>query len=432
MTQKQTITVPDIGDYSDVPVIELLVSVGDEVSVEDPLLTLESDKAAMEVPSPFAGKVVELLVDVGAKVSQGSPVIVIERSGAPETPAPAKPVETALPPATAAGTLAPAPGGAAKIAEASPPVPSAIAKVPDGTHATPSVRAFARELGIDLLQVTPSGPKGRILREDVQAWVKARLQGASAGNGPTAVARASLPAWPNVDFEKFGDIDVADRTRVQMISAGNLHRNWLAIPHVTNFDRADVTELESFRKQMNGEARDGQAKLTMVAFLIKASAIALTRHPRFNTSLDGDQLVQKHYVHVGFAADTPAGLMVPVVRDADKKGLLEIAADMTVLAGKAREGKLSGADMQGGCFTVSSLGGIGGDRFTPIINAPEVAILGAGRSSVEPVWDGKAFQPRDVLPISLSWDHRVIDGVAAARFLREVATVLGDLRRAML
>ena len=426
MTNRQTISVPDIGDYSDVPVIEWLVAVGDVISPEDPLLTLESDKAAMEVPSPVSGKVLELLVAVGATVSKGTAVAVVEAVETTEADVPAAEAD-----AQAASEPVPEAPGSEPVAQLSGPVETSR---PSGdAHASPSVRSYARELGIDLSEVAPSGPKGRVLREDVQAWAKARLQGSGpSGAGLPSSGGGDLPAWPKTDFSRFGAISTAQRTRIQTLSAGNLHRNWLAIPHVTNFDRADVSELETFRKQINAEGKDGQPKLSMIAFLIKASAIALQRHPRFNTSLDGDQLIQKHYIHVGFAADTPAGLMVPVIQDADKKGLFDIAADVGVFAGKAREGKLAGSDMQGGCFTVSSLGGVGGDGFTPIINAPEVAILGAGRSSIEPAWDGTVFQPRDILPISLSWDHRVIDGVAAARFLREVAIVLGDLRRAVL
>lgn len=419
---------PDIGDYSDVPVIELLVKVGDRVQVEDPLLTLESDKAAMEVPSPVAGKVVEVLVDIGAKLSQGDAIAVIEAATA-QAPAEASPAKLAEAIAPMPSPQPPVP----PVAQQRPvPAKAADSNAAGAAHASPSVRAFARELGIDLSQISPTGPKGRILREDVQAWAKDRIQGLASGRGAGSGAFDDLPDWPNVDHEKFGPVSLVERTRIQTLSAGNLHRNWLSIPHVTNFDRADITELEVFRKRINGEATAGQTKLTMVAFLIKASATALVRYPRFNTSLDDHELIQKNYVHVGFAADTPAGLMVPVVRDANVKGILEIAADVARLASKAREGKLSGGDMQGGCFTVSSLGGVGGDGFTPIINAPEVAILGAGRSSIEPVWDGAAFQPRDVLPVSLSWDHRVIDGVAAARFLGEIANVLGDFRRAVL
>lgn len=428
MSNLQTVSVPDIGDYSDVPVIELLVAIGDQIGAEDPLLTLESDKAAMEVPSPVAGKVVEILVKVGSTVSRGSAVAMIECADVStvEETGPAKAVDVTTKLSEPANTSA-----AARL-PGSRRLPAAeTSDAMSDAHASPSVRAFARELGIELSQIRPSGPKGRILRNDVQAWAKAHIQSEAVAGVPVA-RQGGLPSWPNVDFSKFGKISEAERTRIQTISAGNLHRNWLSIPHVTNFDRADVSELEDFRKQVSSEQHNSQPKLTMITFLIKASAIALMRHPRFNTSLEGEKLIKKHYFHVGFAADTPGGLMVPVIRDADQKTLLEIAGDVAEISGRARDGKLSAADMQGGCFTVSSLGGIGGDGFTPIINAPEVAILGAGRSSVEPVWDGQTFQPRHILPISLSWDHRVIDGVAAARFLREVAVILGDLRRAML
>ncbi|WP_415623856.1 2-oxo acid dehydrogenase subunit E2, partial [Methylobacterium mesophilicum] len=339
--------------------------------------------------------------------------------------------DTALPsPDPLRGPPSPAEGGgSARVAVARDNQSTA----PTGdVHASPSVRQLARELGITLDRVPATGPKGRILREDLHAFVKAALQApAQAPAAPSGIG-AGLPPWPQVDYEKFGPVRREPLSRIQTISGANLSRNWLTIPHVTNFDRADVTEIEAFRVGLNAETRTPPARVTMVAFLIKAAALALRAYPRFNTSLEGSDLVLKDYVHVGFAVDTPKGLMVPVVRDCDRKGLIEIATEMAALADKARAGSLSGSEMQGGCFSVSSLGGIGGDGFTPIINAPEVAILGAARSRTEAVWDGKAFQPRLILPLSLSWDHRVVDGVAAARFLGHIASVLSDLRRALL
>lgn len=430
MSNIQEVTLPDIGDYKDVPVVEISIKPGDVIKVDDPLITVESDKATMEVPSPAAGKVVDLKVEVGSRVSKGSLILTLE-SGAKQAEA-----------ATSA-QLVHAPVSAAKAEPVAPPPvridPPAPAAEPSEirtsakAHATPSVRQLARELGVDLVRIVPTAPKGRILREDVAAFVKSSLAG-----GPAPAIQASgsigagLPAWPAVDFAKFGPVEREPLSRIQKISGGNLTRNWLTIPHVTNFDKADVTDIEEFRVAINKEAKSNDVKLTMVAFLIKASALALKAFPSFNSSLDGDEVVLKNYVHVGFAADTPKGLMVPVIRDCDRKGLIAIAGEMRALAEKARAGTLSGIDMQGGCFSVSSLGGVGGAGFTPIINAPEVAILGAGRSATEAAWDGKAFQPRQILPISLSWDHRVVDGVAAAKFLGHIASTLGDLRRAML
>ncbi|PWK57275.1 pyruvate dehydrogenase E2 component (dihydrolipoamide acetyltransferase) [Aminobacter sp. AP02] len=423
------VRLPDIGDYKDVPVVEFLVKPGDVVAVEDPLMTVESDKATMEIPAPFAGTVREFAVSIGTRVSQGALLLTID-AGAVEAAAPA-PVAAAEKAKTAP---APVPVKAEPAVEqkAMPAAPQASAapSAMAGAHATPSVRAFARELGVDLGTVKPTGAKGRIIREDVTAHIKERLAGGSPAQVLDSGIGAGLPAWPAVDYEKFGPIERQPLSRIQKISGGNLARNWLTIPHVTNFDNADVTGLEEFRKELNAANKD--AKLTMVAFLIKASALALKAYPRFNSSLDGEELVLKNYVHVGFAADTPKGLMVPVIRDCDRKGVLEIATEMRALADKARGGGLSAADMQGGCFSVSSLGGIGGAGFTPIINAPEVAILGAGRSTMEAVWDGKAFEPRLIMPVSLSWDHRVVDGVAAARFLGHIAALLGDFRRAII
>lgn len=427
MSSQLVFELPSIGDHKDVPIVDVFVKPGDRVSVDDPLIALESEKATLEVPSPHAGRIVEVRVEVGRKVSQGVPVCVIELDAVEAAPdaAPAKAAEPA--PAEAAAPPPEPPAAPPEPTSAPRPRQEAPAGAPAGrqAHATPSVRAFARELGVDLDGVAPTGPKGRILREDLLAFVKGRMAApAPAGSG--------LPPMPAFDHEKHGPVERVPLSRIQRISGAALHRNWVNIPHVTNFDEADTTELEAFRTATNAERRDPPVKLTMVAFLIKASAIALARHPRFNASLDGDAVVLKKYVHIGFAVDTPNGLMVPVVRDCDRKGLLEIAREMTALSEKARQGKLQPRDMEGGCFSVSSLGGIGGTGFTPIINAPEVAILGAARSQTLPRWDGKAFQPRLVTPLSLSWDHRVVDGVAAARFLGDVSHLLGDFRRATL
>lgn len=406
------IVLPDVGDYKDVPIVEIHVKPGDTTSADDPLISVESDKATMEVPAPVSGTIQELKIDVGARVSQGSLIMIVaaaEDQIAAPAPTPQNPV--------------PAPAST----ESEAPAPQQLAN--GSVHATPSVRALARELGVDLATIRPTGPKGRILREDVAAHVTKALETPASASG--AGIGGNLPEWPSVDYEKYGPVTREPLSRIQKISGGNLARNWLTIPHVTNFDKADVTDIEAFRQTVNKEASP-DSRLTMVAFLIKASALALKVFPRFNASLDGDELVLKNYVHVGFAADTPKGLMVPVIRNCDRKGLTEIATEMRALAEKARAGALAAADMQGGCFSVSSLGGVGGTGFTPIINAPEVAILGAGRSATEAVWDGVAFQPRLVLPVSLSWDHRVVDGVGAARFLGHIAATLADFRRAAL
>lgn len=453
MSAALQIALPDIGDYRDVPVIELLVKPGDRLAVDDLILSIESDKATMEVPSPVAGIVRELLVAVGSKVSEGTPILTVEPAeggGAAPVPDTSPAVAASAPPDRSAAPRSRAGEGQGERSGHSgdgAPLTPPLSRTADGVgrassepiqatrgdvHASPSVRQLARELGVGLDRVAATGPKGRILREDVHAFVKAAL-GAPA-QAPVAASGigAGLPPWPEVDFAKYGPVRREPLSRIQSLSGANLSRNWLTIPHVTNFDRADVTEIESFRLGLNKETRTPPARVTMVAFLIKAAASALRAYPRFNASLEGGDLVLKDYVHVGFAVDTPKGLMVPVVRDCDRKGLIEIATEMAAMAEKARSGTLPGSDMQGGCFSVSSLGGIGGDGFTPIINAPEVAILGAARSRTEAVWDGKAFQPRLILPLSLSWDHRVVDGVAAARFLGHVASVLSDLRRALL
>lgn len=419
MSQSMEVILPDIGDYKDVPVVEINVSVGDEVAIDTPLLSIESDKATMEVPSPAAGKVAKLLIDVGTRVSQGSVLLIIEgrgESAVPQAPA-AAPPEAKSVVSRQAAALPREPAAAAVN-------PRGRAALPPGfAHASPSVRALARELGVALDSVRPTGPKGRILREDVAGFVNGLVRA-----GPASTSH--VPAdWPKVDFEKYGAVERLPLTRIQRLTGANLSRSWNAIPHVTNFGKSDVTDAEAFRKLANAEAAPDAAKLTMVSLLIKAAAVALQKYPRFNSSLDGDELILKHYVHVGFAVDTPKGLVVPVIRDCDKKGLRQIAADMRALADKAIAGQLASGDMQGGCFSVSSLGGVGGQGFIPIINAPEVAILGAGRAATEAVWNGREFEPRLVLPLSLSWDHRVVDGVAGARFLGFVASVLTDLRR---
>lgn len=424
MSHSMEVVLPDIGDYKDVPVVEINVSVGDEVTIDTPLLSIESDKATMEVPSPAAGTVAKLLIDVGARVSQGSVLMILEQRGESTAPAPPaastpKLEQTVSQRAAARQPPAPAAPPVDSRARPEPPQPSGAA------HASPSVRALARELGVTLDSVRPTGPKGRILREDVAAFVNGVVR-----SRPTmAPAAQALADWPKVDFEKYGAAERLPLTRIQKLTGANLSRNWNAIPHVTNFDKADVTDAEAFRQLANAEAAKDGAKLTMVSLLIKAAALALVKYPRFNSSLEGDELILKRYVHIGFAVDTPKGLVVPVIRDCDQKGLRQIAAEMRALADKAIAGQLASGDMQGGCFSVSSLGGVGGQGFTPIINAPEVAILGAGRAATEAFWNGREFDPRLMLPLSLSWDHRVVDGVAGARFLGFVASVLADLRR---
>jgi len=439
------VTVPDIGDFKDVAVIELLVKPGDTIKVEQSLITVESDKASMEIPSASAGVVKELKVKLGDKLNIGDLVVVLEDEAATATalaPPPAPPAPVAAPATAApAAVAAPAPAPAVERVAPTAALPPHQPGAPTGAlpHASPSVRKFARELGVPLDEVKGSGPKGRITQEDVQSFTKAVMSGsattkAAAGKstGADSGAALGLLPWPKVDFAKFGPVERKDLGRIKKLSGANLHRNWVMIPHVTNHDDADITELESFRVQMNKEYEKSGVKITMLAFLIKACVAALKKFPEFNSSLDGEQLVFKQYFHIGFAADTPNGLMVPVIKDADKKGILQISQEMGDLAKKARDGKLSPAEMQGACFTISSLGGIGGRYFTPIINAPEVAILGVCKSQTEPVWDGKQFQPRLMLPLSLSWDHRVIDGAAAARFNAFLGQVLADFRRVLL
>ncbi len=512
------VSVPNIGDFDQVEVIEVLVNEGDSVAAEQSLITVESDKASMEIPSPAAGVVRRLLVKLGDKVSQGTPIVELqaqegapagqpesapedaqaqqgaptaegarERAGAQEPVPPSEPAavaqaKTGLPESAPSMTpTASAPVAGARVQEqphatlsgqtdlerdamrsayAEPP-PRAAAQAgaalshgePSPTagfdydrthvvkpHASPSVRRFARELGVDLAQVRGSGPKQRILHEDVREWVKgvvsrgaaARADGAAAGETAGAGTALGLLPWPQVDFAKFGPVQTKPVGRIRRIAAGNLHRNWVMIPHVTNHDDADVTELEAFRQQLNREHERDGTKVTLLAFLVKACVAVLKEFPDFNSSLDGENIVVKNYWHIGFAADTPNGLVVPVIRDADTKGVLQIARETAELAKKAREGKLSPTEMQGGTFSISSLGGIGGTYFTPIINAPEVAILGVCRTSMRPTWNGGSFEPRLILPLSLSWDHRVVDGAAAARFNARLAQLLADFRRVVL
>jgi len=486
MATVQDVLVPDIGDFKDVPVIAVLVKPGDQVKPEDPLVTLESDKATMDVPAPSAGVVREIKVKVGDRVGQGAAVLTIEVSGAataasqgpeagkagaagnkaqdgkavvaappaaeagrvagPDTPAsPEAPIEatrgranTPVEIADPTKAYSPAPAAGGGEGGGATATPQAVEVGVQQAHAGPGVRRMARELGVDLGRVKGSGPKGRILPEDVRTWVKAQLAGTATApvtpGSPAGAAGSGLTVapWPKVDFAKFGPVEAKPLTRLQKIAGPGLHRNWVSIPHVTNCEDADVTELEAFRVQLNQEQEKAGLKVTLLAFLVKACVAALQKFPNFNSSLDGEQLILKRYYNIGFAADTPQGLVVPVIKDADKKGVLAIAKETSELAAKARDGKLSPAEMQGATFTVSSLGGIGGTYFTPIINAPEVAILGVCRARMQPVWDGKAFVPRLMLPMSLSWDHRVVDGAAAARFNAHLASLLGDVRRLLL
>lgn len=446
------IVIPDIGDFDEVTVIEVMVKAGDTVALEQSLITVESDKASMEIPAAVAGVIGELRVKVGDKVKAGSVIGTVAGSGgvAPTAPAPAAapapaPAGNAAAPAPApAASEAPAPAPAAERTAPTAALPAHVPGDPKGDlpHASPSVRMFARELGVPLAEVKGSGPKGRITQADVQGFVKSVM----SGGAQTKAAQASTPAgkaassgnglevlpWPKVDFTKFGTVERRPLSRIKKISGANLHRNWVVIPHVTNHEDADITDLEALRVQLNRENEKAGIKVTMLAFLVKACVAALKKFPDFNASLDGDDLVLKQYFNIGFAADTPNGLVVPVIKDADKKGLFQIATEMNDLAKKARDGKLGPAEMTGGCLSISSLGGIGGTYFTPIINAPEVAILGVSKSAMKPVWDGKAFQPRLMLPMSLSYDHRVIDGASGARFNSYLAQVLGDFRRVIL
>lgn len=443
------VKVPDIGDAHDVDVIEVLIKEGDTIEQEQSLITLETDKASMEVPSSQAGVVQRILVKVGDKVSQGADILELTVTDAPAAapaPAPAEPKAAPAPAPAAPETKSSAvvSASAGVMASDSPKRESPTSSFADANvplrnlpHASPSVRKFARELGVDLHLVKGTGSKGRIKPEDVRNFVKQALAGGTVGGAAPATGVATVAGdfqvlpWPKVDFARFGDIETQPLSRIKKISGANLHRNWVMIPHVTNNDLADITELEAFRKQLNDEGKKtgAEVRLTMLAFLIKAAVAALKKFPAFNASLDGDNLVLKKYYNIGFAADTPNGLVVPVIKDADKKGILEIAKETGELAALARDGKLTAAQMQGGCFTISSLGGIGGTDFTPIINAPEVAILGVSRSSMQPIWNGKDFEPRLMLPLSLSYDHRVIDGAAAARFNAYLGQLLADFRR---
>jgi len=474
MASPQEARVPDIGGFDDVPVIEVLVAPGDTVEKDQGLITLESDKATMEVPAPFAGVVREVKVKVGDTISEGGLVAMIEPADGAEAgadadagadagaDAPAAPAAAPAPsraepeaaedatPAAETGTQVPpvvVPGQADNIARASiqkqagavqpgpPRVLDADAVMPDKVpYASPAVRLFARELGVDLMQVAGSARGGRITREDVQQFVKSALSAGPARGAGAAGGGLDLLPWPKVDFSRFGEIEEQPLTRIQKISGANLARNWAMIPHVTQHDDADITALEDLRVELNRENEKAGIKLTMLAFIMKAAVAALQKYPQFNASLDasGETLILKKYFHIGFAADTPNGLVVPVVRDCDRKGVIEIAQETAALAKKAREGKLGPAEMSGGCFSISSLGGIGGTSFTPIVNAPEVAILGVSKSAMKPVWNGEKFKPRLMLPLSLSYDHRVIDGAAAARFTAYLAQLLGDMRRAML
>ena len=459
MSNITAIEVPDIGDFDTVEVIEILVKIGDAVKAEQSLITVESDKASMEIPTSIAGIVKAIAVKVGDKIKQGSVMLSIEASAAAPsaaassaaTPATASLAVTssasnASTPAASSASVAPA---AAAVAAPSAPVAAAVTpaappagklELPTSTvglpHASPSVRKFARELGVDLGLVKGSGAKERIVQEDIQNFVKQALAGGAGASGFTQGASLGggldLLPWPKVDFTKFGETTAKPLSRIKKISGANLHRNWVMIPHVTNNDEANVTELEALRVTLNKENEKSGIKVTMLAFLIKAVVAGLKKFPEFNASLDGDNLILKQYFHIGFAADTPSGLVVPVIRDADKKGILQLAAESSELAKKARDGKLAPAEMQGGCMSISSLGGIGGTHFTPIINAPELAILGVSKSYMKPVWDGKQFVPQLTLPLSLSYDHRVIDGASGARFNAYLGSLLADFRRIVL
>ncbi len=443
------VKVPDIGDYKNIPVIEVLVKAGDTVKAEDSLVTLESDKSTMDVPSPADGVVKEIKLKVGDKVSAGALVLTLESGAAPAAaPAPAKAAAPAAAAEAAPAAATAAPAAPDKVSSPHPQSLSRggreVASAPDGaearmeagfgkSHASPSVRRFARELGVDLVRVKGTGPKDRIVMEDVQGYVKTELarprsEGSGGGLG------FNLPPMQPVDFSKFGPVTTQPLSRIRKLSGSFLHRNWVSIPHVTQHEEADITELEVFRKSQAEEAKKSGIKFTMLGFLMKASVVALKQFPEFNASLsaDGESLVMKSYHHIGVAVDTPNGLVVPVIRDVDKKGLLEIAKELGDVSARMRTGKISPADLQGGCFSISSLGGLGGTFFTPIINAPEVAILGVGKASLKPVWNGKEFVPRLMLPLSLSYDHRVIDGALGARFSSFLATVLSDIRRLVL
>ena len=436
MGSLRDVLVPDIGDFKNIPVIEVLVKPGDTVKAEDSLITLESDKATMEVPAPFAGVVKELKIKPGDKVSEGAAILSLEISedaAAPATDAPQKPAAAPAP--------APAPAAQAPAPAATPaptPKTSAPAEINEEgfsrAHASPSVRRFARELGVDLGRVKGSGPKERILKDDIAGFVKSALAQPSGGSGGGAGLSLGLPAWPQVDFAKFGPVETLALSRIRKISGPFLHRNWVSIPHVTQNDEADITELEAFRKGMADEAQKQGVKLTPLAFIMKAVVTALKNHPEFNSSLTpgNDALILKRYYHIGVAVDTPGGLVVPVVRDVNQKGVLQLAKELAEISAKARDGKLGPADMQGGTFSISSLGGIGGTHFTPIINAPEIAILGVSKAAIKPLWKDGQFVPRLMMPLSLSYDHRAVDGAQGARFITNLSAVLSDIRRVLL
>ena len=433
MAEMKQVTVPDIGNYKDVPVIEVMVKVGDVVKAEQSLITLETDKATMDVPAPFAGVVKEVKVKVGDSVSDGSLIMMIEATGAAAPATPSAPVAAKAAPVAAVTTTAqtpPSPPLSGGVSAPSPDKGRAGEGFASGkAHASPSVRSFARELGVDLTLVKGTAVKGRISKDDVQNFVKSALsqpRGAAGGTGGVQIM-----AMPLVDFAKFGAIETQPLSRIKKISGANLHRNWVSIPHVTQFDEADISEMEAFRKEIGAEYAKQNIKITPLAFMLKAVVAALQKFPEFNASLDasGENLVLKKYYHIGVAVDTPNGLMVPVLRDVDKKGIVQLAKELGEISAKARELKISAADMQGGCFSISSLGGIGGTAFTPIINAPEVAILGVSKASMKPVYQDGQFVPRLMLPLSLSYDHRVVDGASAARFTQYLAGVLTDIRR---
>ncbi|MBS0300067.1 MAG: dihydrolipoyllysine-residue acetyltransferase [Proteobacteria bacterium] len=436
MAELKKVLIPDIGDFKDVPVIEVLIKAGDKVKAEDSLITLESDKATIEIPSPYSGSIKEVLVKAGDKVSEGTAILTLEISGHTPPEAPAQIPQTAV----AAKEVA-AQEVAAEIKpvtnQPTPNLPQPALPASNASpkaHASPSIRRFARELGVNLELITGSGPKHRILKEDVQAFVKAELSKLSGAGMGTAL---NLLPWPQVNFAKFGPVELRSLTRIKQISAANLHRNWVMIPHVTQFDEADITDLEALRKESNEGGKENKVKLTLLAFLMKALIASLKKFPEFNASLDNNSggetnLVIKHYYHIGFAVDTANGLVVPVIRDVDQKGIITIAEELTRLSALARESKLKPTDMQGASFTISSLGGIGGTAFTPIINAPEVAILGVSKAGIKPVYRDNQFVPRLMLPLSLSYDHRVIDGATAARFTTHLSEVLTDMRLALL
>jgi pyruvate dehydrogenase E2 component (dihydrolipoamide acetyltransferase) len=433
MATATEVSVPDLGDFADVPVIEIHVAPGDVVHNEDPLVTLESDKATMDIPSPGAGTVRELRVKVGDLVSRGSPILLLDTEGAAVEPPPL--TDQQEPPALdAADPVAAAREPAARSAEEAAPEPLAEAPADfDGVHASPGVRRLARELSLDLTALSGTGSKGRITKEDVIGAVRGSSDGAAAA-APAAVAGAGIPEVPAQDFSKFGPVEVRPLTRIQRLSGPALHRSWLNVPHVTHDDEADITDLDAYRRELDTAAKAEGYRVTLLAFLMKASVSALREFPKFNSSLtpEKDALIYKGYFHLGVAVDTPEGLVVPVIRDVDRKGITELSKELGATSARAREGKLGPADLQGACFTISSLGGIGGTSFTPIVNAPEVAILGVVRSKMAPVWDGSAFAPRLMLPLSLSYDHRVIDGVLAARFVRYLCQLLEDIRRLVL